>query len=198
MERRIQINQPHISRLCHTANGPLDSRMPITSATLETRMTMPDRRHQTNPNLRLRIRHTERVNQCEIVGNKIVGIIRPVARVRIVQAEMNHHHVSLKSQSITKLLLVHIRTMSTTKQCRTRMAEIAHIVSIAQQLLQLHRISLRLTLGKSVTISYAIAHTSHTNQRSLSQSNPVFGCYERNSQRKQEHQEKLLSNRFHG
>ena len=51
-----------------------------------------------------------------IIGNELILIVRPIAGIRIIDAEMNHGDIWAESQSLLVLLLLEVGTMPPSEQ----------------------------------------------------------------------------------
>ena len=162
VERSKEVDKPHTRSRSHLLNMPLNLLMPVACATLVAAVVMRYGSHATNPHFRLGICHLEGVNQGIVVGIKLVAEIRPVARVGIIKTEVNHYDVCLKVHGLAKLRHLHVRAMSLAQECRTRMPEILHLITVAQHRLKLHGIGFLRTVRYSRAVCHTIAHTRHT------------------------------------
>ena len=75
--------------------------------------------------------------------------------------EMYNHDVGLEVEGLLIGFLLGVGAMSVVEQGSARMSEVAHLVAVAQHLLQPERVALRLTVGQSVAKGYAVADTGH-------------------------------------
>ena len=161
VEWRVQVDETDVGSGGDAADSLLDGFMPVARATLEAGMTMEDGCHQANPDASLRIGHAEGVDECAVVADELIAVVRPVARVGVVESEMNHHEVGLEVESLSEFRQLRVGPMAMTEQCGSRVAEVLHLVLRTQQLLQHHGIGRVLTVAQSVAIGHAVAHASH-------------------------------------
>ena len=161
VERCVQVDEPHVGCCSDATNGLLDGLVPVAGATLEARMTMEDGRHQTNPDFCLWIGHAERVDERAIVTNELVAVVRPVARIGVVESEVDHDEVGLEIHRLSELRQLHIGPVAVIEQGGSRVSEVNHFVAVAQQLLQHYGIGCVLTVAQAIAEGDAVAHTRH-------------------------------------
>ena len=161
VERRVQVDESDIGSCSNLANGLLNGFVPVARTTLETRVAVEDGRHQANPNLCLRIRHTERVDERTIIADELIAVVRPVARVGIVQSQMNDDEVGFEVHSLSELRQLRIGPVAVTEQGGSRVAKVSDVEALAQQLLKHHGIGCVLTVAQAIAIGDAIAHAGH-------------------------------------
>ena len=149
IKRLVEVYQLYTFCLSDTFNGQLDFIVPVTSTRLETPMTIRQRSHSSQEETHLRIHLTERLHQGTVITDKFVSVVRPVAWVGIVDAEMYHYDVTGKSQGILILLLLGIRAMSLVQQSSSRLTEVTYFVLLTQHALQLHRISIYFSISNT-------------------------------------------------
>ena len=73
---------------------------------------MGNRCHPANPYFTFRIYFPERFDQGEIVRDEVIPIVRPVARIGVVESEMDNNQVACKIESCPVFLLFAVRTVS--------------------------------------------------------------------------------------
>ena len=112
IQRTVEVYQLYLRLFGNALYSPLYFFVPITSPRLKARMRMPYRSHQGNKNAHLRVYLLKTIDKSEIISNKIIAIIRPVARVSIVDTQVNHHYISPKSKRLLVFLLFYIRAMT--------------------------------------------------------------------------------------
>ena len=161
IKRFVEVNHLHPFSLGDALYRLLDFSVPIAGTRLETGMTVRQRSHASNEEAHLRIRLAEIVHQRTVVADKFIAVVGPVARVGIVDTQMNHHNIPCKGHRILVLLLLGVRTVSLVEQGSSRLTEIAHLVGIAQHSLQLHGIGIHFPVFHACAIGNAVAHTSH-------------------------------------
>ena len=161
VERRVQVDEPDVGSCSNLANGLLNGLVPVARTALETWMAMEDGRHQANPNPCLRIRHAERVDERTIIADELIAVVRPVARVGIVQSQMNDDEVGFEVHSLPELRQLRIRPVAVTEQGGSRVAKVSDVEALAQQLLKHNGIGGVLTVAQAVAIGDAIAHAGH-------------------------------------
>ena len=161
VERLKEVEHLHTCTLCHLHDFLVDFVMPVARSALKARMQGSERRHSANHHAALGIDHPESVDQCSIVGDEVIAIVGPVARVGIVDTKMNHDNIGSESLGIGIFLLKDIWPMTLAEQCCSRLAEVAHFIAASQQVLQAHRISLSRSVSKTCAVCDAVAHTCH-------------------------------------
>ncbi|CCY14975.1 uncharacterized protein BN773_00968 [Prevotella sp. CAG:755] len=161
MKRFIQVDNLHVSPQGDCVNGRPDLPVPVAGARTKAGVTLKDGSQPTNPDLAAAVGLTERIDKRLVIRHEIIAPVGPVARVGIVQPKMNHNEVGLVVKGLTELEQLHVRPMAPPKQCGTVVAEIAHLIVCAQQLLQLCGIGRVLTVGKGHAVSDAVTHTGH-------------------------------------
>ena len=158
----MQVDESNIGRCSNPTDGFLNGFMPVAGTTLEARMTMEDGCHQAYPDFRLRIGYAERVDECTVVTDEFIAVIRPVARIGVVQSEVDNHPVGLEVKGLPIFRQLPVWLMTMPKQRCTGMAEVLDFILIAQQLLQDDRIGGMLTVVQSVAICHAVTNTGNT------------------------------------
>ena len=124
-------------------------------------MTMENGRHQTNPDLRLRIGHAERVDECAVVANELVAVVRPVAWIGVIESEVDHDEVGLEIHRLSELRQLHVGPVAVIEQGGSRVSEVNHFVAVAQQLLQHYGIGCVLTIAQAIAVGDAVAYACH-------------------------------------
>ena len=104
-------------KLSHSFNGLLYLFVPVARARLKTGVAVGNGSHSRHQDTRLWIDYTERVDQRQIVSDEIITIIGPVARIGIIDAQMNHNNISREGQCLLKFFLSDIGTMPFIQQC---------------------------------------------------------------------------------
>ena len=135
VERRMQVDEADVGGGGNLSDSLLDGRVPVARAGLETTMAMEDGCHRANPDFRLRIHGSKRVDQGAIVADEVVAVVRPVARVGVVQSEVDNHPVGLEIESFPIFINFRVGPMTAVEQRRTRVAEVPNVVLVAQQAL---------------------------------------------------------------
>ena len=74
---------------------------------------------------------------------------------------MNHHNIGSKSDGLFEFILLHVGSVAFVKQRGARFSEVADRVLFAEQQLQLSRVGFGFPVLERITISNAIACTSH-------------------------------------
>ena len=124
-------------------------------------MTVGDGSHPGNEYSCFGVGCSERLDEMQVILYKKVAVIRPVSRVCIVDSEMNNHNIGSKINRLLVFRLLHVGAVTFVEQGGTRFTEISYLVFFAQQLLQLSRVGFRFPVLERITISNAIACTSH-------------------------------------
>ena len=112
---RVEIDPFHPGNIGHLLHGLRNFFAPLARAAVKSRMINANRRQARHENAHLRIDCTQRIDESEIIGDEFVAIVRPVARIGIVDAEMHHGDIGTKLQRRAKFGLVKIRTMTATQ-----------------------------------------------------------------------------------
>ncbi len=135
--------------------------IPVTRTRLETPMVARYGSHAAYNNTATGVDALESIYKPQIITHKIVSVIRPVARVGVVEPQMYDHHIARKGDSVGKLLLLHIGTVPPRQKRRPRLTEITYIVTLAQKLRQPGRITIMLSVLDPHAISDAVTDTCH-------------------------------------
>ena len=75
-------------------------------------MPVGNRRQTANPDFTLRVRLPECIDQGQIILGEVIPVIRPVARIGIVQPEVDDDPVGGKVEGGLAFLLLVVRTVS--------------------------------------------------------------------------------------
>lgn len=86
--------------------------VPVACTRFETRVTVGDRRQAADPYFTLRVRLPESIDQGQIIFREVIPVIRPVARVGVVQSEMDDDPVGGKVEGGLAFLLLIVGTVS--------------------------------------------------------------------------------------
>ena len=70
-----------------------------------------------------------------IIGDELILIVRPIARIRVIDPQMNHGDVRAESQGLLVLFLQEVGAMSSSEQGRSRLPEVLYLVLHSQLLL---------------------------------------------------------------
>ena len=163
IERFMEVDELNALGLGYALDGQLDFGMPVAGARFETPMAIGQRSHACQEEAHLRVHLAEGLHERTIVANELVAIVGPVARVGIIDAQVDDHNVAGKGQGILVFLLLGVRAVSVVEQGSSGLAEVAHFVCIAQHSLQLHGVSVHFAVGHTRSVGNAIAHASHFN-----------------------------------
>ena len=145
----------------NTFDGQLDFLVPITGTRLETGMAVGQWSHARQEETYLRVHLTEGLHQGTIIADKLIPIVRPIAWIGVVDAEVDDHDVAGKGQGILVFLLLGVGAMSVVQECSTGLAEVTHLVLVAQHALELHGIGIHFPVCYPRTIGDAVSHTCH-------------------------------------
>ena len=115
-------------------------------------MCAADGCHPGNQEPGLGIDAPETVDEREVIPHELVLEMRPVARVRVVDSQMDHDDVTGELHRLAELLLLEIRPMAMAQERRARLAEVSHLVLVPQHPLQLHRMEQLRSLGFHVYV----------------------------------------------
>ena len=94
---------------------------------------------------------------------ELVLEVRPVARVRIVDAQVNDHDVPGEIHRLPELFLLEIRPVSVTQERRARLAEVPDLVTVAEHFLQSDRIAFPLPVIQPHPVCNAVSHAGDLN-----------------------------------
>ena len=158
IERFVEVYHLHLFGLGNTCYRLLDFAVPITRTRLETRVAVRQRSHPCNEKTHLRVGLAEIIHQRTVVADELVAVVGPIARIGIIDAQMDHHNVARKGYRITVFLLLVVRAVSPVQQGSTRLAEVAHLVPLAQHLLELDGIGVHFAVLHPRSVGNAIAH----------------------------------------
>ena len=79
-------------------------------------MPVEDGRHTTYPYLEVGVSLTERVDKGEVVGDKFIAVVGPIARIGIVKPKVYNGLVGSKGERIAEGLLADVGAMATTQE----------------------------------------------------------------------------------
>ena len=160
-QRRVEIDPLHMSDIGHLLHSLRNFLAPLARSAVETRMINTDRSQSRHENAHMGVDCAQRIDEGKIIGDEFVAIVRPVARIGVVDAQMDHRNIGTKLQRGTKFRLVEIGAMAMTQQGRTGFAEVLHLIPLAEQALQHHRVGILLAVGHSGAVGNTIPDTSH-------------------------------------
>lgn len=92
----MQVNQSGVGEYCDIFNVLLYLPVPVACARFEARMAVGDRRQAADPYFTLRVRLPESIDQGQIILREVIPVIRPVARIGVVQSEVDDDPVGGK------------------------------------------------------------------------------------------------------
>ena len=92
----MQVNQSGVGEYCDIFNVLLYLPVPVACARFEARMAVGDRRQAADPDFTLRVRLSESIDQGQIILREVIPVIRPVARIGVVQSEVDDDPVGGK------------------------------------------------------------------------------------------------------
>ena len=163
VERLVQVDEVCSREMDYLLDGVLYLGMPVACAGLETGVAVEDGSHAAYVDLDTRIGLAQAVDEGEVVGDELVAIIGPVARIGIVEAEVDDGLVGCKGNGIVIGLLLHVGAMATAQEGGSRMAEVADLIPRPQQRGQLRGVRCAGWVAVAVAVGDAIAYTSHSN-----------------------------------
>ena len=158
-QRLIEVDEPGSGLPCDGLDGVLDVAVVRDVARQQPVVRRSEGRHPGDIELRLRIRFPQAFDEGQIVLHEVDSADRPVARVGVVDAEVDHDDVPGEGQRLLILGLLHIGAMSPPQQGRSRLPEVPDLVAVPQQRLQLSRIAVMLPVGNGHAIGDAVADT---------------------------------------
>ena len=109
VQRLIKVDQFRSGRMGHGLDGFLDLSMPDLGARDEPGMGAADGRHPGDDEAGLGIDTPQTVDQGEVIPHELILEMRPVARVRIIDTQMDHHDIPGEIHRLPELLLLEIR-----------------------------------------------------------------------------------------
>ena len=112
MERRVEVDELGIGTEGHLLDGPLNLGVPVACAALEARMAVEDGCHLADKDARLGVHDQETVYESPVVGNELFLPVGPVARVGIVQAQVDDHPVGPEVERLAELWGLHVRAVA--------------------------------------------------------------------------------------
>ena len=145
----------------HRLDFLLNLPVPSLRARNEAAVSAADGRHPGDEEPRLGIDTPETVDEREVIPHEFVPEMRPVPRVRVIDSQMDYDDVTRERHRLAELLLLKIRTMAVTQERRARFAEVPHLVSVAQQRLQLRRIAFLFPVIEPHPVRDAVAHAGN-------------------------------------
>ena len=160
-QRRVEIDPLHMSDVGYLLHSLRNLFAPLARSAVETRMINTDRSQSRHENAHMGVGGAQRIDEGKIIGDEFVAIVRPVARIGVVDAQMDHRNIGTKLQCGTKFRLIEIGTMAMTQQGRAGFAEVLHLITLAEQALQHHRVGILLAVGHSGTVGNTIPDTGH-------------------------------------
>ena len=158
VQRLVKVDEFGPGSFGHRLNGLLDLPVPGFRARNEAGVVAADGCHPRDQEPRLGIDAPETVDKREVIPHEFVLEVRPVARVRIVDPQMNHDDVSGELHRLAELFLLEIRPVAVAQERRARLAEVPDLVAVAQQRLQLRRIAFPLPVVQPHPVRDAVPH----------------------------------------
>ena len=124
---------------------------------------MEDGGHEAHPYLDVGVGTAQGVDEGEVVGDELVAVVGPVARVGVIEAEVYDGLVGDKGDGIAVSLLLGVGAVSVVKKSGTRVTKVAHLIARSQHLTQTGGIGgLRGGL-MSIAIGNAVAYAGYAN-----------------------------------
>ena len=162
MEWGEEIYHLHFGTLCYGSDSLLNLCVPVACAALETVVAVENRCHLADEYACFRVHGEERVDESMVVGDEFFFPVGPVARVGVVQSEMNHYPVRLEVKSLTEFLRVDVGAVALVEQRSARMSEVPDLETVAQHLLQTYGVCCVFTVFQSIAIGDAVADAGHS------------------------------------
>ena len=100
----------------------------------------------------------ETVDEREVIPHELVLEVRPVARVRIVDPQMDHDDVPGELHRLAELLLLEIRPVAVAQERRARLPEVPDLVAVPQHFLQPDRIAFAFPVVQPHPVRDAVPH----------------------------------------
>ena len=82
----VEIDPFHTGDFGHLLHGLRNFFAPLARSAVKTRMIDADRRQARHENAHMGVDCAQRIDECKIIGDEFVAIVRPVARIGIVDA----------------------------------------------------------------------------------------------------------------
>ena len=142
VEGLVEVKQLGAGQLSHLFDGLLDLAVVQFCTGKEAGMGVADGRHAGHQDARLGIGASEAVDEREIILHEVFAVERPVARVGVIDTQVDHHDIARKIHGLPEFLLLHIGPMPLPQQRGPGLPEIAHQIVLAQHTLKLHRVGL--------------------------------------------------------
>ena len=161
----VEVDEAGTGGCRHTFDGALNEFVPIARSGQKSVVTVGDGRHPCEEKACLGVGGAERVDQRDVVLREIIAEERPVARIGVVDTEVNHHDVGTEIECISVDFLRDVRAVSATQQGRAGVAEVAHVIALAEAFLQARRVALGVAVGEAVAVGDAVAHAGHAEGR---------------------------------
>ena len=149
--------------LCNLFNLLLNLPIPVACTALEASVPVEDRCHAANDNLWIAVgvRLPETFDYAGIVAEELIAVVGPVAWVGVVEAQVDYHNVGSKLKCGLVFWQRGVWAVSFVQQGCTRMPEIAHLVLLAEQLLQLCGVGGLCRVLVPVSVCYTVAYTGN-------------------------------------
>ncbi len=112
VERGVEVDELRPGVLGHPLDAALDFGMPVARARLEAVVAVRDGREARHQNAARGISLAERVDERPVVGDELVAVMGPVARVGVVDAEVDDHDVGSEGQRLGALGLLVVGTVT--------------------------------------------------------------------------------------
>ncbi len=178
-QRGVEVNQFRAGGRGDVADGLLDEQAPVARARMKAEMIRAQGCQFGQDYAHVGIAGPQRVDDGEIVAREFGVVVRPVARVSVVDAEVDDGDVGPEVQRLAELRQLVVGQVAFAQQRGAGMAEVAHFVGVAEQALQLRGIGVDLAVGQLEAVGDTVAYAGHPD---------LFGCdgAERRQGRKRE------------
>ena len=142
----------------HLPDGLLDFPVVLLCTGEETSMRMAYGGHLCHDETCLGVPGFQTVHEGQVIIHEFPGVMRPVAGVCVVDAQVDDHYVTCKLQGLSEFLLVKIRPVPMPEEGGPGFPEVAHQVAIPQHALQLEGICVLLPVFQFHSIGDAVTH----------------------------------------
>ena len=148
----------------HLFYGLLHLCVPVACASLVTGMAVEDGCHPAYEDASLGVHREEGIYQRAVVGNELLLPVRPVARVGVIETEVDDDPVGLEVEGLMELRQVDVGAVAFVEEGGSRVSEIgdfesAGTIGAVEHLLQTNGICIALAVSEAVAIGDAVAHT---------------------------------------
>ena len=161
VERLVQVDEVHAGYLRHLLDGLLYLGVPVACARLEAAVPVEDGRHAAYPYLYVGVGGAQGVDEGEVVGDELIAVVGPVARVGVVEPEVDDGLVGGEGERVAPRLLVDVGAVPTAQERGSRVPEVAHFVAVAQHLAEARGVGGVCRVAVPVPVGDAVAYAGY-------------------------------------